>query len=235
MALMLAVFSLLSDVDVSYKTVERLYSDPEVKMAIHNLHVLVLKKKGVGDFDASGDCTGYSLTIKDHYSTEVEKRKEEEEDESGEGKKFIYSFALLDLETKMYVAYGQSLKSEKQAFERAMEMLGEIEATVNSVRLDKYYSYPSYADEFKNAKIYVIPKKNATMKGSWKWKSTMEGFVKNTLSYLKEYYKRNNSEAEFSADKRRFGWKIDQRRQDRIKTARACTTLWHNMFLLYPT
>ncbi len=35
MASMLAVFSLLSGIDVSYKTVERLYSDPEVEMAIH--------------------------------------------------------------------------------------------------------------------------------------------------------------------------------------------------------
>lgn len=47
MASMLAVFSLLSDIDVSYKTVERLYSDPEVEMAIHNLHILILKKRGV--------------------------------------------------------------------------------------------------------------------------------------------------------------------------------------------
>jgi hypothetical protein len=38
MASMLAVFSLLSGIDVSYKTVERLYSDPEVEMAIYNLH-----------------------------------------------------------------------------------------------------------------------------------------------------------------------------------------------------
>ena len=32
MASMLAVFSLLSDIDVSYKTIERLYSDTEVEM-----------------------------------------------------------------------------------------------------------------------------------------------------------------------------------------------------------
>ncbi|HDN50185.1 MAG TPA: ISNCY family transposase, partial [Thermoplasmatales archaeon] len=36
MASMLAVFSLLSDIDVSYKTIERLYSDTEVEMAIYN-------------------------------------------------------------------------------------------------------------------------------------------------------------------------------------------------------
>ncbi len=83
---MLAVFSLLSGVDVSYKTIERLYSDPEVEMAVHNLHVLLLKKKGVKDVDASGDGTGYSLTIKKHYATETQKRKNKAK-ENGQGKK----------------------------------------------------------------------------------------------------------------------------------------------------
>jgi transposase len=40
------IFSMLSDIDVSYKSVERLYSDMEVILAIHNLHILLLKKKG---------------------------------------------------------------------------------------------------------------------------------------------------------------------------------------------
>jgi transposase len=66
MASMIAIFSLLSGIDVSYKTIERLYSDPEVEMAIHNLHVLLLKKKGVNNVAVSGDGTGYSLTIKKH-------------------------------------------------------------------------------------------------------------------------------------------------------------------------
>jgi len=47
MAAMFVVFSLLSDIDVSYKTVERFYSDPEVVTVLHNLHVLLLKKKGI--------------------------------------------------------------------------------------------------------------------------------------------------------------------------------------------
>jgi len=59
---MLDIFSMLSGIDVSYKTVERLYSDEEVMMALHNLHVLLLKKRGVEKSDASGDGTGYSLT-----------------------------------------------------------------------------------------------------------------------------------------------------------------------------
>ncbi|NMG83587.1 MAG: hypothetical protein GIS02_05210 [Methanosarcinales archaeon] len=45
MASMIAVFSLLSEIDVNYKTVERLYSDPEVEIAIRNMHLLILIPK----------------------------------------------------------------------------------------------------------------------------------------------------------------------------------------------
>ena len=234
MASMLAVFSLLSGIDVSYKTVERLYSDPEVEIAFRNMHVLILKKKGVKSVDACGDGTGYSLTIRKHYASETEKRKEKaKESNTKEKKSFAYSFKMLDLESKMYVACGMSLKSEKQAFDRAMGMLKGIDINIDSVRLDRYYSYPSYVDKFEGAKVYVIPKKNATLRGSWKWKDTMEEFVRDTLSYIGQYYLRNNSEAGFSADKRWFGWTVGQRREDRIDTAITCTNLWHNLLNLY--
>lgn len=104
---------------------------------------------------------------------------------------------MLDLESKMYVAYKMSLKSEKQAFDRAMGMLKEIDINIDSVRLDRYYSYPPYVDKFEGAKVYVIPKKNATLGGSWKWKDMIEEFVRDTLSYIGQYYLRNNSEARF--------------------------------------
>jgi hypothetical protein len=45
MALMIVIFSWLTDIDVSYKSVERLYSDDQVTLALHNLHQLILKKK----------------------------------------------------------------------------------------------------------------------------------------------------------------------------------------------
>ncbi len=232
MASMLTIFSLLSGIDVSYKTVERLYSDPDVEIALYNLHVLILKKKGIEEVDASGDGTGYALTIKRHYATEVQKRKEKAKTSFGK-RAFVYSFKLMDLRSKMYIAYGSSLKSEKEAFDKAMKMLEKIDAEVESVRLDKYYSFPSYVDRFGHAKVFVIPRKNATVKGSWKWKDTMEDFVKNTVPYLEQYYLRNNSESGFSADKRWFGWKVGQKRDDRIDTALTCTNVWHNLLNLY--
>ncbi|CAG1005742.1 MAG: ISNCY family transposase [Candidatus Methanoperedens sp.] len=232
MASMLGLFSLLSGIDVGYKTVERLYSNHDVEMAIHNLHILILREKGVKNIDACGDGTGYSLTIKKHYASETQIRKDKAKEYSGT-KAFVYSFKLLDLKSKMYVAFGMSLKSEKEAFDRAMEMIKMIDVKIDSIRLDKYYSFTSYVDKFGEAKVYVIPRKNATVRGSWKWKDTMEDFVNNTFSYLGQYFRRNNSESGFSADKRMFGWAVGQKRDDRIDTALNCTGIWHNLMNLY--
>lgn len=233
MASMLTIFSLLSGIDVSYKTVERLYSDPEVEMALHNLHILILNRKGVKEIDASGDGTGYALAIRKHYASETQKRRDKAKEYVGT-KAFVYSFKLMDLKSKMYIAYGTSLKSEKDAFDKAMKMLESIDANMKSVRLDRYCSFPSYVDKFGDAKVYVIPRKNATLRGSWKWKNAMAEFVQATLPYLEQYYLRNNSESGFSADKRLFGWKVGQKREDRIDTALTCTNVWHNLLNLYP-
>ena len=45
MAVMVVIFSWLTDIDIGYKTVERLYSDHQVVLALNNLHSLILKKK----------------------------------------------------------------------------------------------------------------------------------------------------------------------------------------------
>ena len=238
MASMMALFSLLSGIDVSYKTVERLYSDPEVEMALHNLHMLILKKKGINVVDASADGTGYSLTIKKNYSTECAKRKDKIKDDNKDKKgkrQFVYSFKIIDLATWLYVAYGTSFKSEKDACDKAKEMLEKIGIKLASIRLDKYYSTQTSVDSFGDTKVYIIPKKNATVKGSLKWKKTVEEYVCNTLAYLEQYYKRQNSESGFSQDKKWFGWKVEQRREDRIDTAISCSNILHNLFNFHKT
>ena len=83
---MLAVFSMLSGIDVSYKTVERLYSDDEVIMAIHNLHVLILKRKGITESDATGDGTGYSMTVKKNYESHAQKLQDMTKENPNQGK-----------------------------------------------------------------------------------------------------------------------------------------------------
>ena len=91
---MLDIFSMLSGVDISYKTIERLYSDDEVIIAVHNLHSLKLKRKGITDSDATGDGTGYSLTVKNNYESHAQKLKDMAKESKGHGKRlFTYSFA----------------------------------------------------------------------------------------------------------------------------------------------
>jgi len=82
-------------------------------------------------------------------------------------------------------------------------------------------------DKLGNTKVFVIPKKNATLNGSQKWKNTMRDFVENTMPYLIQYHQRSNSESGFAADKRMLGWNIAQRKEDWICRALFCTSVWH--------
>jgi len=238
MANLLMFFSLLTGIDISYKTVERAYSDPLVRMTVHNMFIILTKMKGIKEADISGDGSGYSLTITKHYRNRCRERgvkegKKYKGEDGREKKAFVYVFSLIDLDSGMYVGYGTSMKSEKEAFERAKSTMERIGVSVNSVRLDKYYSHQSIVDEFNpKTKIYIIPKKNATIKGSSNWRKIIKDFVFNTFPYLSEYYRRNNSEGGFSVDKRMCGWKIWQRREDRIDTALLCIGVWHNLMFV---
>jgi len=105
---MFDIFSMLSGVDISYKTIERLYSDGEVIIAIHNLHALILKIKRITNSDATGDDTDYSPTVKKNYEPNAQKlkdtakenpdyRKDAKESKGHRKRLFAYSFALMDL------------------------------------------------------------------------------------------------------------------------------------------
>ena len=189
---MLVMFSMVSSIDISYKTIERLYSDDEVILAVHNLHVLILKKKGVNNSNATGDGTGYGLTVKKNYESYAQKlkdlAKESPENRENKGKTkgrkkrlFAYSFNIMDLETRLYIGMGASMKSERQAYDRAIKMLGGINIEMDSIRLDRYYSFPSYMDSLGTTKVYIMSKKNSTLNGSKKWKDTMKEFVENII------------------------------------------------------
>jgi len=241
MAAMFVIFSLLSDIDVSYKTVERFYSDPEVITVLHNLHLLILKKKNVKDVDSSGDGTGYSLTIKTNYESAAQKLKEKIKDVNTQSKKqkkklFIYSFNLIDIKTRMYISFGTSFKSEKDAFEKAMEMAKEIGINIKSIRLDKYYSAELYVkicqEYLGKVKTFIIPKSNIATLGVGDWSKMIYLFTENTKGFLEEYFQRNQSESGFSEDKKRTGWKLGQKRPDRIDTANFLTMIWHNLHWL---
>ena len=229
----LELFSMLGGTDISYKTVERLYSDNLLQLCLFNLLILTLKKRGVKDIDVCGDATGYSLTISKHYSSYVKKLKDKAKDGELTKRSFVYNFALMDLETKMYVCYGSSLKSEKEAYDRAMQMLRFVDVKIKSIRLDRYYSCAVYVNQFNDSKVYIIPKKNVTLEQGAKWTETLGNFLCDTVKYLEEYFKRNNSESGWASDKKMFGWKISQKRDDRMDMALLVRMVWHNLILIY--
>jgi len=232
MAYMTRLFSVITGIDRSYKTIERLYSDGEIEIALSNLWILMLKKKNVNEVDCCGDATGYGLFISKHYSSIVQKLKDKAKESENTKKCFVYKFALMDLSTKMYVCLGTSLISERKAFDKAMQMLKETGIKLSSVRLDRYYSNPCDVNLFPETKVYIIPKKSAKLGHGIHWYETMKDFVENTTKYLEEYFKRNNSESGWSSDKKMFGWNIKQKREDRINTALFCRAVWHNLLNL---
>ncbi len=231
MSFMLLLFSSLNQIDISYKTIERIYDDEKVFLVLNNIHYFILQDKNVKDVDVCGDATGYVLSVKEHYASIASKIKDKK---STKKRKILFSFALMDLKSRLYLAYGTSFKSEKEAYKQSMLMLKDTKINLNSMRLDRYYSTQSTVknlfDIYKNIKFYLIPKTNVTIKGSLAWKKMLKNFLENTPNYLSEYFKRNQSESGFSEDKRRFGWRIPQKIDKRVDTAYFGILTWHNLF-----
>lgn len=216
----LQYFQPLFGVDVSYKYIERLYGDPEVKLALHNLFVLLLKEEGASG-DYAGDGTGYSVSVENHYRTNPNKF----------GKKFVHFFSLIDLATGMYVGCGISRLSEWDAFSKAVAMLRRIGATIRSLRLDKYFSTRKVIRMFdRSVSLFLIPKKNIARIGAWA--DILTRMLASPVDFLSEYYHRNICESGFSADKGRFGSIVRQRREDRQQTALFSNALFHNIYAI---
>ncbi|MBW6462332.1 MAG: hypothetical protein K0B07_04770 [DPANN group archaeon] len=233
MSILLLIFSSLNDVDISYKTVERIYDDEQVKLVLFNLHSILLNDLNIKKPDTCGDGTGYLLTIKEHYASSAQKLKEDGK-KTTKKRKVFFTFALMDVEKRLYIAYGTSFKSEKDAYNQAIEMLNHLDIDLNSIRLDRYYSRQStvkfFTEQFEDIKCYLIPKKNVTVKGNFDWKRMLEQFINDTQNYLGEYFKRNQSESGFSEDKRRFGWRIPQKLPNRSDISYFVIIAWHNLF-----
>ena len=216
----LEFFQPLFGVDVSYKYIERLYSDQEVKLALHNVFVLLLKEEGTTG-DLAGDGTGYSVKVESHYRTDPNKN----------GKKYVHFFSMIDLGTGMYVGCGTSKFSEMDAFHKAFEMLKRIGAKVESVRLDKYYSLKSVIERFgRTVSMYLIPRKNIAKVAAWA--NILMKISASPAAFLSEYFLRNACESGFSSDKRRFGGIIRQKREDRQDTVLFSNAFLHNLYAI---
>ena len=156
-----------------------------------------------------GDGRGYSLTVTKHYRSLREKIGE-----SVKKGQFVYSFALMDLSIRMYIGYAVSLRSEKDEYMKALDMISKLSIDMDSIRLDRYYSGQSILYDFsENRRIFIIPKKNSRIRGKKGWRDIIRRFMNDPIAYLREYFRRSNSEARFSADKRSTGHMIFQKKK----------------------
>ena len=119
----------------------------------------------------------------------------------------------------------------KKAFKELKPLVHEAVSAIKIVKGETRGSKPQLTYLGK-VRLYFVPKRNATVKGPWEWKKMLYYFVKDPIAYLEEYFQRNQSESGIAEDKKRVGWKLGQKREDRIDTANMCTTLWHNLYWL---
>jgi hypothetical protein len=145
---MLDVSSTVFRIDVSYKTIKRLYSDEEVVMALRNLHVLLLKKKGVERSDASGDGTGYSLTISKHYESVAKELKEKAKEQQDSVATAQQPASTADAK--------DGLKKRAFAYVFMLLDLSTLDVTLDTARLDRYYRSSACVDSLGGAKVFVI-------------------------------------------------------------------------------
>ena len=112
----------------------------------------------------------------------------------------------------------------------------ETGITIKSLRLDKYYSAEYYVNTCQKylgkVKTFIIPKSNIATIGVGDWSKMVYEFADNTKGFLEEYFQRNQSESGIAEDKKRIGWKLGQKRPDRIDTANILTSVWHNLYWL---
>jgi len=218
---LLELFFPFFGITLSYKSVERLYSDEDVQAVLHNLFILLLQDEGVSG-DMAGDGTGYGLSVTKHYRSSPKKK----------GKGYRYAFRIIDVHTGMYVGLGYSAISEMQAFRQAKKMVEMLGITITKIRLDKYYSSRKILKLFgPDVDVVVIPKKNIAKIGVY-WSRIFRKIRDSPLGYLKDYYQRNLSEGGYSSDKGRFGGMVRQRREDRQETALFSIGLLHNVFFV---
>ena len=134
------------------------------------------------------------------------------------------------MDTGLYVAFGYSNKSEMEAFHNAMQMLTSFGIDIDTLSLDKYFSSRKVLKLFgKETILYLIPKRNIASMGL-EWTRIVKRMIEDPYLFLKSYYLRNLCESGFSADKRRFGGMIRQKREDRREMASFSIGLLHNIF-----
>jgi transposase len=224
------IFILNGKETYSYKTIERAYEDKVVQKILHNIYVISCGEPR--EFEGSADGSGQSLVISKHYRTDRLKDLKEKT-ETHKRKEYVYEVAILELKTNLYVGFATGFKSEKSLFLEALKVVKDNGFKIKSMILDKGYSYQSIFECFdENTKVMTIPKSNATIKGPKKWKEMLKHWIRYPFGYLKRYFKREASEANFSRDKRKHGI-IRQKIKTRIINTSWARAILYNLAMKY--
>ncbi|MEM3191896.1 MAG: hypothetical protein QW478_11660 [Candidatus Micrarchaeaceae archaeon] len=113
-----------------------------------------MKRNNVSGSRTNGDRTTYSLTVKNNYGWYAQKLNNKAKEDPGNKKKdggtkvsnvhrkrlFSYRFSIMDIDTRTYTAFRSSVKSEREAYVRAINFLSLIGIEMDSIRLDRYCS-----------------------------------------------------------------------------------------------
>ena len=78
----------------------------------------------------------------------------------------VYSFAITDIIPRLYISFGSNMRSEREYYDKAINLLASLGKEVVSMTLDRYYLSTSYVDRLVRTNVFIIPRKNETLYGS---------------------------------------------------------------------
>jgi IS5 family transposase len=103
---------------------------------------------------------------------------------------------------------------------------GKVTKTIGDGAYDTKSNF-RYLDE-KGIEPVIKVRKNASSRAGGCMR-IFRRMMSDPTGYIREYHKRQLSESAFSADKRTLGWRVWQKRDDRIDTAIGCHATLHNL------
>jgi transposase len=224
--------------EVSYKTVERAYDDPDVKRILCEVSRITQELVKDEEHIFSSDGTGLPHSLKQNYEREKREKRKEKENKSKnkDKKKNVHGFeqAIITVGTRYKMIASFIITGNPHAAEAPY--LGEALSNVQDIypHIEMMIGDAAYLSR-KNTSLVTAagaiprfyPKKNVTLsaKGSPAWKNMLSQFIKDPQSWLRQYHQRSISESVNSAFLRMFEKKLTRRIRSRRITesiARAC-------------
>ncbi|MDR0461610.1 MAG: hypothetical protein LBH62_09370 [Nitrososphaerota archaeon] len=219
----------------SYKTIERAYSDIEVRQILEEVFELTNVPVADLEHDFGPDATGHATSCKQNYENDRAKDQTSKGYEEalyvvGLKYKVIVSFIFVDRPSDHESPYFERLLRETAAWYGRLDLVGGDAVYLSRHNCDLV------------AVLGVVPrfypKKGTTLrqKGSAVWRKMFEDLVSDPQKWLEDYHKRSNVEGCFSTLKRDnplpLRKKLDDRKEQEAFT-RACNLNIKRLCYLY--